>query len=29
MDLQPKTEDSNFPFISYAGNPLAENKINI
>lgn len=28
MDLQPKTEDSNFPFISYAENPLAENKIN-
>lgn len=27
-DLLPKTEDSNFPLISYAENPLVENKIN-
>lgn len=27
-DLQPKTEDSTFPVVSYAENPLVENKIN-
>lgn len=27
-DLQPKTEDSVFPVISYTENPLVENKIN-
>lgn len=27
-DLLPKTEDSNFPLISYTENPLVENKIN-
>lgn len=27
-DLQPKTEESTFPLISYAENPLVENKIN-
>ncbi|MGL6127233.1 hypothetical protein [Chryseobacterium artocarpi] len=27
-DLKPKTEDSNFPLITYTENPLVENKIN-
>ncbi len=27
-DLQPKTEDSTFPVISFAENPLVETKIN-
>ncbi|WP_045500852.1 hypothetical protein [Chryseobacterium sp. StRB126] len=27
-DLQPKTEDSTFPVVSYAENPLVESKIN-